>query len=176
MGHSTTLRKAASSRPERGRCPLPWTDPKPESDELSNLVTANLNRPGNREGDGDVGLLVSDVKRGMRVGSDSQQFKRPQYAHDIGKFILHEQKLCVSFDKQQSVQPLARSESAAHEVDLAVRALLIRAGERAKAQLAVRQADPGVGDTQLFGLESSLPDDFPPLRRADAATLGRAHG
>ena len=57
------------------------------------------------------------------------------------------------------------SEATAREVDLAVRALVAEAYDRARSILTARRADLDRGAALLLERESLTPDDFPPLAR-----------
>lgn len=67
--------KPAPAHPIRREHPLPWTDPKPDSDDprSSELVNAILNSPEYREADGDLDFLSSDAARGVRLQLDFQK-------------------------------------------------------------------------------------------------------
>ncbi|WP_240784206.1 LOG family protein [Tabrizicola caldifontis] len=64
--------KPAPAHPIRRERPLPWTDPKPDSDDprSSDLVNAILASPEYREADGDLDFLESGVARGLRLQMD----------------------------------------------------------------------------------------------------------
>lgn len=100
---------------------------------------------------------------GCSGGWDCQQFDGPLHACDMGKVALHEHKLCVSVGRHLPRKPQACPESAAHKVDLAECALVMR-------------PDLDIAGTPLRKLECVLPADFPLLRQADAVALGPAHG
>jgi hypothetical protein len=69
----------------------------------------------------------------------------------------------VSIGRHLPRQTQACPESAAHKVNLAECAPVMR-------------ADLDIADTPLRKLECVLPADFPLLRQADAVALGPAHG
>jgi cell division protease FtsH len=91
----------------------------------------------------------------------------------IGNVVLEPQRTRFLGDNQIPALPHDYSESTAREVDLAVRALVAEAFDRALSILTARRADLDAGAALLLARESLSPEDFPPLRpqhRADPAT------
>jgi cell division protease FtsH len=86
--------------------------------------------------------------------------------------VLEEQKMRFLGDAQLPGQTRDFSETTAREVDLAVRALVAEAYDRAKAILTERRADLDAGAALLLQRESLTPDDFAPLRRTGAPAHG----
>ena len=93
-------------------------------------------------------------------------------AEPIGNVVLEAQKMRYLGNLEMPTAPRDHSEATAREVDLAVRALVAEAYDRAKTILAARRADLEAGAALLLDHESLTPDDFPPLRRAGK---GAAH-
>jgi cell division protease FtsH len=93
-------------------------------------------------------------------------------AEPIGNVVLEEQKMRYLGDVNLPGQPRDYSEATSREVDLAVRALVAEAYDRARAILAARRADLDAGAALLLQRESLTPDDFAPLRRVEEAGNG----
>lgn len=94
--------KPAPAHPIRREQPLPWTDPKPDSDDprASDLVNAILQSPEYREADADVDYLGSDAARGMRLQLDFQKCETLLQAKGIRHSI-------VVFGSTRVVEPRA---------------------------------------------------------------------
>jgi uncharacterized protein (TIGR00730 family) len=69
---------------------LPWTDPKPDSDDprASELVSAILTSPEYREADRDLDFLASDLARGVRLQLDFQKCESLLQARGIRHAIV----------------------------------------------------------------------------------------
>jgi hypothetical protein len=87
-GHPTG--KPAPAHPIRRDCPLPWTSPKPDSDDprSSDLVKAILQSPEYREADADVDFLNSNIARGVRLQLDFQKTETLLQEHGIQQSIV----------------------------------------------------------------------------------------
>ncbi|SNR84829.1 ATP-dependent zinc metalloprotease FtsH [Puniceibacterium sediminis] len=64
------------------------------------------------------------------------------------------------------------SEATAREVDLAIRAMIEDAYDRAKAILSARRSDLEAGAALLLERESLTPEDFAPLRKVSGTVVG----
>ena len=82
--------KPYPAHPTLRRQPLPWTDPKPDSEDprSSDLVAAILKSPEYREADADTEYLRSDVTRGVRLQLDFQKTEHLLQTHGIGHSIV----------------------------------------------------------------------------------------
>lgn len=85
---------------------------------------------------------------------------------DVGQAVLEEQRSSYLGDSVLNVQPRDYSEETAREVDLAVRALIDEAYDKAKNVLKKRVGDLKEGAQMLLEKETLTPDDFPLLRPA----------
>ncbi len=99
---------------------------------------------------------VTDIAREcvIRYGMDDE----------IGNVVLEEKALRFLGGTPAGQMQRDYSESTAREVDLAVRALVAEAYERAKAILTEKRQTLEEGASLLLQKESLTPDDFPPLR------------
>ncbi len=93
-------------------------------------------------------------------------------AEPIGNVVLEDQKLRFLGDSPLTGQTRDYSEATAREIDLAVRALVTEAYDRARAILTARRADLDAGAALLLQCESLTPEDFAPLRRVEKGTEG----
>ncbi|MFN7001167.1 MAG: hypothetical protein ACK4ST_14255 [Elioraea tepidiphila] len=91
----------------------------------------------------------------------------------LGQAVLEPERQSFLGDGLPALTPRDYSEATAREVDVAVRELIEQAYARAKALLARRRADLDAGMRLLLERETITPEDFPPLRRADAAADGQ---
>jgi cell division protease FtsH len=100
---------------------------------------------------------VTDIAREcvMRYGMDAT----------IGHVALEAKALRFMAETASPGPTRDYSEATAREIDLAVRALVAAAYDRAKAILQTRRADLEAGTALLLDRESLTPDDFAPLRR-----------
>jgi cell division protease FtsH len=85
---------------------------------------------------------------------------------ELGQAVLEEPRSSYLGDNMMDVRPKDYSEETAREVDLAVRALIDDAYQRAKAVLVERRTDLEDGVKLLLEKETITPDEFPPLRPA----------
>jgi len=87
---------------------------------------------------------------------------------DVGQAVLEEQRSSYLGESVLNVQQRDYSEETAREVDLAVRALIDTAYDKAKSVLKERADDLKEGAHLLLEKETLTPDDFPVLRTGPA--------
>jgi cell division protease FtsH len=86
----------------------------------------------------------------------------------LGQAVLEQDRGGFLGEDRMTFTPRDHSEETAREVDLAVRGLLDAAYVRALALLRDRAADLKAGAALLLERETITPEDFPPLRPAQA--------
>ncbi len=84
----------------------------------------------------------------------------------IGQAVLERESSSYLTDHQIAVRQKDYSEQTAREIDLAVRALIERAYQRAESLLNEHEATLHDGVTLLLEKETLTPDDFPALRQS----------
>lgn len=82
----------------------------------------------------------------------------------VGQAVLEPDRGGFLGEDRISFTPRDHSEATAREVDLAVRDIINKAYDRAKALLTARRADLDAGTALLLDRETITPDDFPALR------------
>ncbi len=88
---------------------------------------------------------------------------------ELGQSVLEQQRSSYLGDNMVSLREKDYSEATAREIDLAVRALIDEAYERAKDILKTRAQDLEAGAQLLLRKETITPEDFPALRPAGTA-------
>ncbi len=83
----------------------------------------------------------------------------------LGQAVLEKSRTSYLGDSAPTMQARDYAEQTAREVDLAVRALIEEAYERAKQILSERSDDLKAGVTMLLEKETITPEDFPALRQ-----------
>ncbi|MBV2185874.1 MAG: ATP-dependent zinc metalloprotease FtsH, partial [Rhizobium sp.] len=105
---------------------------------------------------------VTDIAREVvtRFGMDQS----------VGQAVLEPQRQQWLDEGQFRMRAKDYSEATAREVDLAVRKMIDEAYQRAKQALEHRMDELKDGARLLLERETLTPDDYPPLRRAEAAS------
>jgi cell division protease FtsH len=93
-----------------------------------------------------------------------QMVTRFGMAEEVGQMVYDPQRQAYLGDQGVSYAPKSYSEASAREIDLAVRALIDEAFERAGALLKEHGKDLKAGARLLLERETITPDDFPALK------------